>query len=135
MSNQNGQQSAFAGNISFNAQHSPMGAFMSFTCGNFDTRGGVAAQIGKPANQDLYVGVKEGGRFEDAPLQCLPFFKSTSGGGAGAADFLVEQAAAGPAEQNVVPKVVAYGRGQVRRHYGWATDRWATDEFAFTVYT
>jgi len=54
----------FPGNISFNAQHAPMGAFMSFTCGNFGTRGGIAAQLGKPAGQDLFIGIKEGGRFE-----------------------------------------------------------------------
>ena len=125
--------SPFAANVSFNAQHSPMGAFMSFTCGHFGTRGGIAAQIGRPANQDLYIGVKDGGRFDDAPLQCLPFFASAAAGGPGAADFLVEQA--GPAEQNVVPKIVALGREQIRRHYGWATDRWATADFTFTIYT
>lgn len=125
--------SPFAGNISFNAQHAPMGAFMSFTCGHFGTRGGIGAQIGKPANQDLFVGVKAGGRFDDAPLRCLPFFRQAAGGGAGAADFLVEQA--GPAEQAAHPRVVAYDRRQVLRYYGWATDRWVTEDFAFTIYT
>jgi hypothetical protein len=123
----------FHGNISFNAQHSPMGAFLSFTCGHFNTRGGVAAQVGKPADHDLYVGIKDGPRFDDVPLKCLPFFRNTAGGGAGAADFQVEQA--GPAEQNVAAKVVPYAREQIRRHYGWASDRWATDDFTFTVYT
>jgi xylan 1,4-beta-xylosidase len=123
----------FSGNISFNAQHSPMGAFMSFSCGNFGTRGGVAAQIGKPGNQDLFVGIKPASRFDDVPLRCLPFFRSTAGGGAGAADFLVEQA--GPSEQAAAPKAVAYGRQEIRRYYGWATDRWATDDFTFTVFT
>lgn len=124
----------FRGNVSFNAQHSPMGAFMSFTCGHFGTRGGVAAQIGKPGNQDLFIGVKEGERSADVPLKCLPFFRTTRNGGAGAADFQVEQAA-GPAEQNAAPKVIAYGKEQIRRSYGWATDRWQTDDFTFTVYT
>ena len=123
----------FSGNISFNAQHSPMGAFMSFTCGNFGTRGGVAAQIGKPGNQDLYVGVKDGSRFEEAPLRCLPFFASTSGGGAGAADYMVEQA--GPAEQNVSARVKGYSRGQIERRYGWGTDEWGTDDFSFSLFT
>ena len=123
----------FGGNISFNAQHSPMGAFASFTCGNFGTRGGIGAQIGKPADQDLYIGVKQGGRTDVAPLRCLPFFRNASGGGAGAADFMVEQA--GPAEQAAAAKVVALDASQIQRHYGWATDRWKTDEFTFTVYT
>ena len=33
------EPSVAGGNINFNAQHSPMGAFMSFTCGHFGTRG------------------------------------------------------------------------------------------------
>ena len=123
----------FAGNISFNAQHSAAGAFMSFTCGQFGTRGGLAAQCGKPANHDLFIGVKDGSRFEEAPLRCLPFFKTTRAGGAGAADFQVEQA--GPSEQNVSPNVIPYGASEIQRVYGWATDRWVTDDFTFTVYT
>ena len=124
----------FHGNADFNAQHSPMGAFASFTCGTFNRRGGLAAQVGKPGNQDLYVGVKDGRRADPGPIRCLPFFRSGSGGGAGAADFQVEQAA-GPAEQNVAPKVVPIAKADLARHYGWATDRWAADGFTFTVYT
>lgn len=123
----------FTGNINFNAQHSPMGAFMSFTCGHFGTRGGIGVQIGKPANQDLYIGLKDGDRFSDAPLKCLPFFQTTRSGGAGAADFQVEQA--GPAEQSAKPNVIAYAKEEIERTYGWATDAWKTDAFTFTVYT
>ena len=123
----------FSGNISFNAQHSPMGAFMTFACGHFGTRGGIAAQIGKPANQDLFIGIADGSRFDSAPLKCLPLFATARPGGAGAADFQGEQA--GPAEQNVAPKVIPYRREQIRRHYGWATDTWSTDDFTFSVYT
>ncbi len=125
--------SPFHGNISFNAQHSPMGAFASFTCGNFGTRGGIGAQIGSPANQDLYIGVKDGERSSDTPLRCLPFFKSAGTGGAGAADFLVEQA--GPSEQNAPAKVIPLRVEQITRNYNWATDQWVTTDFTFTVYT
>jgi hypothetical protein len=120
--------------INFNAQHSPTGAFMSFTCGHFGTRGGFGLEIGKPGNQDLFIGVKHGDRFADAPLKCLPFFQSTTGRGAGAADFQVEQAA-GPAEQNVAPKVQPYRADQIQRDYGWASDRWVTSDFEFAIYT
>ncbi|HTY86185.1 MAG TPA: glycoside hydrolase family 52 protein [Candidatus Acidoferrum sp.] len=121
----------FPGNISFNAQHSPMGAFMSFTCGNFGTRGGVGLQIGQPGNQDVYIGVKDGDRRSDAPPRCLPFYQGKSGEGASA--FLVEQA--GPEQQNVPDKVQAYRAEQIRRFYGWATDRWQTDELEFCLHT
>ena len=65
----------FHGDINFNAQHSPAGAFFSFTCGHFGTRGGFGLQIGKPGNQDLYIGVKDGDRFSDAPLKVLPLYE------------------------------------------------------------
>jgi hypothetical protein len=123
----------FPGNISFNAQHSPMGAFMSFTCGHFGTRGGLAAQIGGPGSHDVFVGIKDGSRFDAKPLKSLPFFARTAGGGAGAADYAVEQS--GPAEQNVAPRVVAYSKEQIKRQYGWSTDRWTTNDFAFSIYT
>ena len=122
----------FHGNISFNAQHAPMGAFFSFTCGHVGTRGGFGLQLGKPGNQDLYIGVKDGDRFSDAPLKVLPFYEGATDNEAARYD--VERAA-GPAEQNVKPRVLPYAAGQISRHYGWATDRWATDDFEFTIYT
>ena len=67
-----------SGNISFNAQHSPMGAFMSFTCGNSGTRGGVGLQIGQPGNQDIYIGVKDGDRKSDSVPRCLPFYQGNA---------------------------------------------------------
>ena len=123
----------FHGNINFNAQHAPFGAFFSFACGHFGTRGGFGLQIGKPGNQDLYIGVKEGDRFSDAPLRVLPFYEGAAAANE-AARYDVEREA-GPAEQNVQPKVVPYAKEALRRHYGWATDRWATDDLEFTIYT
>ena len=73
----------FHGEISFNAQHAPAGAFFSFTCGHFGTRGGFGLQIGKPGNQDLYIGVKDGDRFSDAPLRVLPFYEGAAANEAG----------------------------------------------------
>ncbi len=68
------KRTPLSGHIGFNAQHSPMGAFMSFTCGNLGTRGGLGLQIGQPADQELYIGVKDGDRYADATLKCLPFY-------------------------------------------------------------
>ncbi len=120
----------FAGNISFNAQHSPMGAFMSFTCGNFGTRGGVGLQIGQPGNQDIYIGVKDGDRKSDSALQCLPFFQSDTHNAASA--FLIE---AGPEQQNLKEKAQAFRAEQINRFYGWGTDRWQADELDFSIST
>ena len=83
--------------IGFNAQHSPMGAFMSFTCGHPGTKGGIGLQIGQPADQEVFVGVIDGDRYADAPLQSLPFYIGAVSKAAEA--FTVEQA--GPSEANV----------------------------------
>ena len=117
--------------IGFNAQHSPMGAFMSFTCGNPGTRGGIGLQIGQPGDQEVFIGVVDGDRYSDAPLKCLPFY---IGAATNAADaFLVEQA--GPSEQNVRPDAVPFDSKEIQRSYGWCTDSWQAGEMAFTVYT
>jgi hypothetical protein len=122
----------FHGNISFNAQHSPNGAFFSFTCGNFGTRGGFGLQIGRPGNQNIYIGAKLGDRHSKAAVKCLPFFEGAPAADAAAA-FLVEQV--GPPEQHGRMTVQAYERSEIQRHYGWASDRWMTPDFEFVLYT
>lgn len=120
---------AFTGDISFHAQHSPVGAFASFTCGNFGSRGGLAAQIGKPTNQDIYIGIKTGDRLSNAPLMCLPFFE---GAVSNAAAFEVEQA---QKKEVAGPTLRTYAKEQIKRHYGWGTDTWVTPDFSFTIHT
>ena len=110
--------------VGFNAQHSPMGAFMSFTCGNFGTRGGIGLQIGQPGDQEVFIGFKDGDRHSDATLKCLPFYTAAVNRAADA--FLVEQA--GPSEQNVKPDAVPFKDERISRFYGWATDEWVAED-------
>ena len=107
-----------------------MGAFMSFTCGNFGTRGGVGLQIGQPGNQDVYIGVKDGGRKSGSAPRCLPFYQGDARDAASA--FLVE---AGPEQQTAKEKAQAFRAEQIKRFYGWGTDRWVTDELEFSIHT
>jgi hypothetical protein len=92
-----------------------MGACFSFTLGRFGTRGGFALRPGELPKHDVYIGVKQGARHSDAPLICLPFYQP-------------------PDPKRVNPNLTTYPH-QVQRHYGWATDRWVTPDFAFTIYT
>ena len=117
--------------LSFNAQHSPMGAFMSFTCGNFGTRGGIGLQIGQPGDQEVFIGFKEGDRSSSATLKCLPFYTAAVDRSADA--FLVEQA--GPSEANVKPDAVPFNVSEMSRTYGWASDQWTADGLSFSVYS
>jgi hypothetical protein len=108
-----------------------MGAFMSFTCGNFGTRGGIGLQIGQPGDQEVFIGFKEGDRHSGETLKCLPFYVGAVSRAADA--FLVEQA--GPAEQNVKPDAEPFKDGEFKRSYGWCTDEWRADGLTFTVYS
>jgi hypothetical protein len=108
-----------------------MGAFMSFTCGNFGTRGGIGLQIGQPGDQEVFIGFKDGDRHSDATLKCLPFYTAAVNRAADA--FLVEQA--GPAEQNVKPDAEPFEEGKISRSYGWASDQWEVEGLTFSVYS
>jgi hypothetical protein len=121
----------FSGNINFNAQHSPIGAFMSFTCGHFNTGGGIGIEIGKPANQNLYVGVKDGPRRSDSPIRCLPFFKGGSGLHDPASSYEVDDHPSPPVHQSLRP----YAPNEISRFFGWASDVWQTPDFKFGLYT
>ncbi|CAN5333535.1 hypothetical protein BH09PLA1_BH09PLA1_31360 [soil metagenome] len=103
----------FRGNIDFNAQHAPMGAYWNFTCGHFGSRGGFSLQHGKPGNQDIFIGAKRGPRSSDEPFVCLPFYQDEA------------------QNSGVVPVPLS----QMQRRYGWATDRWTTDDLEFTMYS
>lgn len=117
--------------INFHAQHAPMGAFMSFTCGHFGSPGGIGVEIGKPANHSLYIGVKHGARGSSAPLTCLPFFKGAAVNAA--ANYQVEQASTGPI--TTAPGIRPYAAADISRHYGWATDAWVTPDLTFALHT
>lgn len=117
--------------VGFNVQHAPMGAFMSFTCGNFGTRGGIGLQIGQPGDQEVFIAIKDGDRYSPSPLRCLPFYVGADNRAADA--FLVEQA--GPAEKNVRPDAVPFKEEDIQRTYTWCTDSWSVGELNFTVYS
>src|SRR5262249_25058538 len=116
----------FAGNINFNAQHSPAGAFMSFTCGHFGTGGGIGVEIGKPASQNLFIGVKQGRRHARGAIRCLPFVRSNPV--PGAVHYDVEHA-------HPAPDVETYSPSEISRRYGWASDTWEAPDLSFSVYT
>ncbi|HVX86089.1 MAG TPA: glycoside hydrolase family 52 protein [Phycisphaerae bacterium] len=123
---------AFAGNVGFNAQHSPMGAYFSFTCGHFGTRGGMGVEMGKPAEQDIFVGYKEGGRYADVPLVVLPFFDGADKLDPAAAFLAGGAGREGEDRQRFAP----VGAGEMERMYGWGTDRWRVKGgLEFSIYT
>lgn len=115
-----------AKNIFFNAHHSPMGAFASFTLGFPGSSGGLGLELGKPAEQNVYIGLesKDGRCFE-----ALPFYdenideskrydlESTEG------------------EKDESLKVVSFKKDQIARNFNLSTDSWNAGDLTFTIYS
>ena len=123
----------------FNAHHSPMGAFASFTLGFRGAQGGLGLELGGPANQNIYVGVQD----ENRIVHLLPFY-----GAAGADEALrydVEGQSANPDECHVGHAGDAPPLRPVRlqplpqsaftRDFQLCSDTWTAPEFSFTIYS
>ncbi len=112
--------------IFFNAHHAPIGAFASFTLGYRGAKGGLGLELGRPANESVYVGVEAA----DDPrrFEVLPFFKDAEDE---SKRFDVQ--AEGEAETGV--RVVPYAAEAVARDFHVATDTWTAGDLRFTIYS
>lgn len=111
---------------SYHTQHSPFGAFASFTVGLVDEPGGFGQSLSKPARQNVYVGYKHA-RHDRWSL--LPFFRPPK---SQAVNYTGEAATAQP------PKAFdPLTPSDYERTLGWASDTWRTTggEFGFSLLT
>ncbi len=118
-------------NLFFNAHHAPIGAFASFTLGAPGASGGLGLELGKPADQNVFVGLetREGSTFE-----FLPFFKSDDAAEEERKRYEVEQAnQAMPQWQGAV--TTAFPAEAIRRDFHAATDTWTAGDLTFTLYS
>jgi hypothetical protein len=58
--------------VFYNTQYSPIGAFASFTLGARGAKGGLAIELGKPADQNVFIGLEDS---STGQFSCLPFFQ------------------------------------------------------------
>ena len=112
-------------NTSYHSQHSPFGAFASFSVGLHQAPGGFGIALSGPASQNIYAGY----RTEGGIWNVLGFFKETK---SLAEAFTTDEAAqpvesAGPYRQ-IPPE-------QVTRRLGWASDTWSHGGFSFAIYS
>lgn len=120
----------FQGSIGFNAQHSPHGAFFSFTCGHPGTRGGFGIENGKPGDQNIFIGVKNGAASVPGDIRVLPFYEGAQVNAADAFTLGQQQA-----EKKTSYTLKPYDLKEIRRRYGWATDTWRTQDLHFQIVT
>ncbi|MGG6314010.1 glycoside hydrolase family 52 protein [Paenibacillus macerans] len=119
-------------NIFFNAHHSPMGAFASFTLGYPGKSGGFDLELGSPPNQNIYIGLQEDG--QDRYL-ALPFF----GEGLDERDrYTTEESGNGEGQQHSVQKkesgiISPFRRDDITRNFGAAIDEWQAGDLTFRL--
>jgi hypothetical protein len=109
-------------NIHFNTQHSPIGAFASFTLGAKGAKGGLGLELGKPADQNVFIGIADG-----ESITCLPFFQETADD---SARFDVE---AGAVQKRVVPR--SWPDKAIQREFSAGSDTWTAGDLTFAIHT
>ncbi|MFP4260536.1 MAG: glycoside hydrolase family 52 protein [Opitutales bacterium] len=109
----------------FNAHHSPLGAFATFTLGQFGRKGGLGLELGGPARENVYIGLesRSGGTIET-----LPFFEG-SDDEAKRYDVDADPSQTGSKGPSVKP----FATGEVRRSFGLATDTWEAGDLKFSI--
>ncbi len=111
---------------SYHSQHSPFGAFASFTLGLVDSPGGFGHALKGPARQNLYIGFKHE---TEKQWHLLPYYTPPQNN---------ESAFVGEAAVVRAPSNITSLRpGQFTRRLQWATDTWQADDerFRFTLHT
>ncbi len=110
--------------IFYNTQHSPIGAFASFTLGARGAKGGLAIEQGKPADQNVFIGLEDerGGTFS-----CLPFFDAVVDE---STRFDVE--ASGQQKRSVLQ---AYKDKAITRKLSPQQDTWEAGDLRFSIYS
>ncbi|MGG1612996.1 glycoside hydrolase family 52 protein [Paenibacillus sp. FSL K6-2441] len=119
-------------NIFFNAHHSPMGAFASFTLGYPGQSGGFDLELGSPPKQNIYIGLQDDGQER---YRALPFF----GEGLDERDrYTTEESGSGSSQQHSVQQkesdlITPYNRSEIDRRFGAAIDEWQAGDLTFRL--
>ncbi|GMA57258.1 hypothetical protein GCM10025858_17610 [Alicyclobacillus sacchari] len=111
-------------NMFFNAHHSPIGAFSSFTLGFPGANAGFDLELGRPPQTSVYIGLetRTGGQFE-----ALPFFEI---GADESLRYDVEKEVDANANRHLRPFV----RSAVARDFQLGSDTWQAGDLTFTLY-
>jgi xylan 1,4-beta-xylosidase len=114
-------------NMFFNAHHSPVGAFASFTLGFPGKSGGLDLELGRPPRQNVYIGVAS----LDQPgmYEVLPFFES---GDDESKRYDIENPDPNPQKPQIL---VPFPKEMIQREFHVSTDTWKAGDLTFTIYS
>ncbi|WP_407271111.1 glycoside hydrolase family 52 protein [Radiobacillus sp. PE A8.2] len=115
-------------NMYFNAHHSPIGAFSSFTLGFPGDGGGLDLELGRSPQKNVFIGVEA----SDQPGQyhALPFFHSPD------EDESKRYDIENPDPNQDKEKIIfPYEKEEVEREFQLGTDTWKAGDLSFTIYS
>lgn len=121
-------------NIFFNAHHSPVGAFASFTLGFPGAKGGLGLELGRPAEQNIYIGVE--GEKENV-FYALPFFEGAEDESSNYEVGNNPDGGHGITETKKFAEIVlkSFKKNDIQREFNLGTDTWRAGNLSFTIYT
>ncbi|OIJ17451.1 beta-xylosidase [Anaerobacillus alkalilacustris] len=114
-------------NMFFNAHHSPIGAFSSFTLGFPGSGGGLDLELGRSPRKNIFVGVESIDR--DGIYEALPFFAT---GEDESKRYDIENPDPNPDK----PKMIfPFEKENIERDFQLGTDTWKAGDLTFTIYS
>lgn len=115
---------------SYHTQHSPFGAFASFTVGLVDSPGGFGQSLRGPARQNVYAGFRQG----QGAWKLLPFFKP-SASQISAYTGEATHVTTNPSAETAKSATEAIRPADYQRSLGWASSSWSSGSFRFALQT
>ncbi len=112
--------------IFFNAQHSPMGAFASFTLGYKGAKGGLGQELSTPADQNVFIGLESKRK---NVFEAFPFSAATADD---KARYDIEKDS--PKEGSST-KIIPFDQKKIRRDFKAASDTWVAGDLTFRIYS
>lgn len=114
-------------NMFFNAHHSPIGAFSSFTLGFYGNGGGLDLELGRSPRKNVYVGVES--IEHEGMFDALPFFEIVDDE---SKRYDIENMDPNPDK----PKIIRpYAKEEINRDFQLGSDTWKAGDLTFTIYT
>ncbi|PPA70230.1 glycoside hydrolase family 52 protein [Jeotgalibacillus proteolyticus] len=112
----------------FNAHHSPIGAFSSFTLGFGGSGGGFDIELGRSPRQNIYIGTETLNK--EGTYEAFPFFDA--GDDEESKRYDIEN----PDPDQDKPKIIfPFARENVKRDFRLGTDTWKAGDLEFTIFT
>lgn len=110
--------------VFFNAHHSPIGAFASFTLGFPGARGGMGLELGGPADENIYIGCED---HQTGGLRAFPFFGK---GTEDEAERYDVEASAGQDEQVALK---SFAHDSITRDFSACHDIWHSGDLTLKI--